>query len=353
VIGPGTVNSVFEAFAEGFATGLTGILGVTIDDGEGNNVVPRTTEQILEIQTVGTDGVYRFLGTYPGEMGTYLLTWDDGTLTASEDLVVGAENPAGPPDPAGPCGAWIDGEDITACCGIEAVDQDTLDRLEAAAAAASDLLFALSGRLYRGTCGPVTVRPCSTGRSCYVPGRSDLVQSCGCAPLSTWLLPGYPVTEIAQVLLDGQVIAPSEYRLDEQRKLVRLADVNGKQQFWPACQRLDLPDTEERTASVTYFYGVAPPALGEIAAAKLGCEIYRACSGAGAGECAIPSDAVRVTRQGITIEKAALSTWIALGAYGIPEVGAFMAAYGNHGATRRPAVWSPDGPKYAKQLGGA
>ena len=308
----------------------------------------------MQIQTVGSDGVYRYLGVYPDTVGTYLITWDDGTLSASESLEVGTLIPAAPDGGTedGPCSPWVDAEDIAACCGIE-MTEETQDALQAAAEAASDLLFALSGRLYRGTCGPVIVRPCSTGRNCFVPARSDLVQSCGCFPLSTWLLPGYPVQEIVQVLLDGEVVAPSEYRLDEQRKLVRLADVNGKQQFWPACQRLDLDDSQERTASVTYYYGVAPPALATLAASKLGCEIFRACSGAGEGECAIPSDAVRVTRQGITIEKAALSTWLALGAYGIPEVGAFMSAYGANGATRRPAVWSPDGPKYAKQLGGA
>ena len=46
------------------------------------------------------------------------------------------------------------------------------------------------------------------------------------------------------------------------------------------------------------------------AAAQLGCEIYKACSGAeSSGDCALPSGVTRVTRQGITIEKLAFTTW--------------------------------------------
>lgn len=350
MIGPGIAGASFEAFAEGFATGLVGTLGVTIDDGDGNNVVPRTTAGIAEIDTVDGYGVYRYIGVYPASLGTYLLTWDDTVVTGSEDLVVGDAFDLPPDVPTlGPCDEWATAEDLAVCCGID-VSSDTNDALEAAAVAASEVLFALSGRLYRGTCGPVTVRPCGVGSSCFVPGRSDRVQSCGCDPLSTVLLPGYPVLEIGLVKLDGEIIAPGEYRLDDRRKLVRLADEEGNRQFWPACQRLDLADTEERTFSVTYYYGVAPPALGVQAAAQLGCELYRSCSGEG-GECSLPQGTTRITRQGITIERGVLAAFIAGAQTGLVSVDAFLVAFGLGGAQRRPAVWSPDGPKYAKQQG--
>jgi hypothetical protein len=165
------------------------------------------------------------------------------------------------------------------------------------------------------------------------------------------LLPGYPVTAIAEVLIDGVAQPPSEYRLDGNRKLVRLADAYGKAQDWPSCQRLDLADTEENTFAVTYYYGVAPPALATRAAAQLACELYRACSSEG-GECALPTGTVRVTRQGVTVERAELATFLSGGQTGLVQVDAFLAAYGLGGPRRRrPAIWSPDGPRYAQRLG--
>lgn len=348
MIGPGTGGSTFEAFAEGFATGLVGTLGVTIDDGDGNNVLARTTAGIVQIDTVDGFGVYRYLGTYPDTIGTYLITWDDTQVTASEEIEVGDAYVAPGDEPTlGPCDDWVDALDISECCGLD-YSSDTEDALEAAAEAASGVLFALSGSQFRGRCGPVTVRPCGPGSSCYVPGRSDHVRSCGCAPLSEVLLPGYPVLEIGQVKVDGEVIAPSGYRLDERRKLTRLADSDGDAQAWPHCQRLDLADTEERTFSVTYYYGISPPALGVAAAAQLGCELYRSCTG---GECSLPQGTTKVTRQGITIERNVLATFIAGAQTGLVSVDSFLVAYGSGGAKRRPAIWSPDGPKYAKRLG--
>lgn len=348
MIGPGIAGSTLEAFSEGFATGLVGTLGVTIDDGDGNNVVPRTTAGIAEIDTVDGFGVYRYLGVFPDTIGLYLITWDDTEITGSEEIEVGDAFSAPTDTPTlGPCDQWVESTDLAECCDV-VLSSDTEDALAVAAQAASDVLFALSGRLYRGTCGPVTVRPCGTGHSCYVPGRSDRIQSCGCQPLSTVLLAGYPVLEIGQVKIDGEVIAPSEYRLDDRRKLVRLADADGNPQGWPSCQRMDLADTEDRTFSVIYYYGVAPPDLGVAAAAQLGCEVYNACTG---GECSLPSGATRVTRQGITVERAVLMNYLQSGSTGLAKVDLFLAAFGSDGAKRRPAVWSPDGPKYAKQVG--
>ena len=349
MIGPGTAGSVMEAFAEGFATGLVGTLGVTIDDGEGNNVVPRTTADIAQIETVGAFGVYSYLGVFPALVGTYIITWDDTVVTASESIEVGDTAAGGATDPPeiGPCGSWTDEEQIAACCGVEA-SSDTLEGLEAAGEDASAILFELSGRQYRGVCGPVTVRPCRLGNPCYPPGRlRDPLPACGCQPLSTVLLAGYPVTEIAEVKIDGETQPPSEYRLDSRRKLVRLATTNGRYQAWPGCQRLDLADTEEQTFSVAYYYGVAPPATGVSAANQLACEIYRACTG---GECSLPVGTTKVTRQGITVERGELATFLSSGQTGLVLVDAFLAAYGS-ASKRRPAVWSPDGPKYAKRVG--
>lgn len=352
MIGPGTAGSVMEAVAEGFATGLVGTLGVTIDDNEGNNVVARTTADIAEIQTVGAYGVYRYLGVFPATLGTYTITWDDGELTASEYIEVADAPPDPPATDFGPCSPWVEAADVAACCGLE-VGSENLEALEQAASDASDVLFSLSGSQFRGLCGPVTVRPCSTRNPCYsgLVWPNDHRRTCGCSGLSEVLLPGYPVIEIAEVKIDGDTQPPDEYRLDGYRKLVRLADAFGAAQAWPSCQRLDLADTEERTFSVTYYYGTAPPNIAVGAAAELACELYRACGGDDAGECRLPAGTTKVVRQGITIERPALVSFLATKQTGLVKVDAFLAAFGSSGQRRRSAIWSPDGPKYAKQLG--
>jgi hypothetical protein len=123
-----------------------------------------------------------------------------------------------------------------------------------------------------------------------------------------------------------------------------MADVDGNRQFWPSCQRLDLDDTEEGTFSVSYLHGVNVPQPGKDAAAQLACEIYKSCPGnEGVGTCALPKNATRVTKQGITIELGALGFDRRKGwDTGMKLVDAFLSAYNPQGKRRRPAIWSPD-----------
>ena len=84
MIGPGYPGTPMEAFAEGFACGQVGIITITIDDGDGNNVVPQTTNGILQIEC-GDDGfaVYRYLGVYPSfsALSPYVITWEGASAT--------------------------------------------------------------------------------------------------------------------------------------------------------------------------------------------------------------------------------------------------------------------------------
>lgn len=365
-IGPGLPGSVMEAFAEGFDCGLTGTIFITIDDSNGVNVVGPTTADIIELEcTVDNFGVYRYLGTFPVDpsLSPYLITWEGASgsdpaiiTTASEEILVSASIPA-VPSGSGPCTDWITEEDVAACCSVEASSGDIFAEV---IGPAQSLLYELSGRKYAGLCGPVTVRPCRDNCACfpaqrlaYASGGSRLLWTgewwgspgCGCGCLSQVKLAGYPVQEIAEVKIDGEVIAPSEYRLDEQRYLSRLNNT-----YWPACQDMSLDDTEEGTFSVSYFYGEEPPALGVSAAAQLACELYKECD---TGECALPKGTTRVTRQGIVIEKLAFSSW----GYsrergwhtGLPLVDAFLSAYNPSALIRRPTFWAP-GRRYARPV---
>ncbi len=277
---------------------------------------------------------------------------------------------------AGPCQVWCDPQDVVACCAGE-FSSDT-SFLEDACVAATELLYALSGRQFTGQCNQ-TARPCTDGCGCWpynlMPGLSYGApqypagtsgwgswgfwgsgwgwggDSCGCNAISRALLPGYPVTAITEVKIDGDVIDSDEYRLDGNRWLTRLGDTDGTPNFWPGCQNLALPDTEVGTWSVSYAHGIAVPELGHQAAMQLACDIYKACAGE---DCASPSNTIQKTRAGVTVQMAPFVSWGRRSGQwvtGLTLVDMFLAAYNPSGVKRRPTIWSPDGPAYARIVG--
>ena len=281
----------------------------------------------------------------------------------------------------GPCTPWADSQDVWDCCGqpMTTVGEGSLAvecpvDMTQFAFEASQLLYELSGRQFAGACEK-TVRPCGD-RGCgfQVLSRGHIVedpywsgwgwswngtQGCGCRPLDRIKLSGYPVREITEVLIDGVLVDPDTYRLDERRFLTRtrLPMEPDTALFWPACQSLDLPDTASWTFSVTYRYGQDPPPLGVHAAAQLGCELYKSCSGQ---SCALPTGTTRITRQGIVIEKLAFSAWAFTSAgsgqapgwhTGLPLVDAFLGGYNPSGIKRRPTFWAPGHKQYARKVG--
>lgn len=278
----------------------------------------------------------------------------------------------------GPCESWITGDDVAACCAL-ASNPASYDMV---ALEASMLLYELSGRQWSGLCER-TVRPCRTRNACWAPWVSGNwaawswsgwawvseqfpANLCGCSAVSKVKLAGYPVREITEVKIDGDVVDPTTYRLDGWRYLVRLDDPGPpeRDRLWPSCQNLALDDDELGTWSVSYRWGVSPPPLGLSAAAELACALYQACSG---GECSLPSNVTRVTRQGIEIERTAALSFLSTGnPSGLALVDAFVAAYGGGfrpemrstrggvvgaRAPRRPAIWTPDVPGFPKKVG--
>ncbi len=245
---------------------------------------------------------------------------------------------------SGPCQPWIEPEDVAECCGIHA-GSDNLEELTAAADNASAILFQLTGGRFTGTCER-TVRP--TGIAiCWAPR----VHRLDTHMLSQVKLAGY-VTSIVEVLIDGDVIDPIGYRIDDHRYLTRMADAEGQRQVWPQNQRMDLPPGDPDTFVVTYEHGLAPPGPGVAAAATLACELYKACPAPGdnPGECRLPAGAKRIVRQGVTVEiVSALASMLAKGATGLTSVDAFLGVYGNKG--RAAAIWSPDIRPFARPEG--
>jgi hypothetical protein len=329
-------------------------------------------------------GVFQLALSPPSPPGLYSYDVDaTGTVVASRtgsfnilaNLVTGVDVPWAVP---GPCAPWTSSQAAWNCCGQPVVIVDAEEcpvDFSAQVQMASEILFELSGRLYSAGCEK-TVRPCRTGSACGVQilSRGHIIAPwgwtgmgwsdpnyCGCAPLDRVLLPGYPVREILEVKIDGDVVDPDTYKLFNWRWLVRVRDPDdpGTALGWPSCQTLDLEDTEDGTFSVTYRYGQDPPIIGQHAAAALACELYRACgSGDGSGgECAIPANVTRLTRQGVTIDKNATIAWffglnqIDGWQTGMTLVDSFLNSFNRSGIQQRPRTWSPDGEMYAKAAG--
>lgn len=288
----------------------------------------------------------------------------------------------------GPCVAWITGDDVISCGAPEPESSDERQALDLFAVEASMVLFELSGRKYTGGCRQ-TVRPCRPTCSCWgqwTGGAAGVAAwywapwqgtfswqdgcggSCGCGSTSRVLLAGYPVTEIVEVMIGDEVLpetdpdtAKPNWRLDGYKWLTRLDYIDdqgvAQPRRWPGCQNTSLPDGEPGTWAVTYDYGVMPPLAGLEAAKQLALELYRACNGL---DCQLPQGAVRVQRQGITIERVLL-TWeanttargVKSGGWttGLSLVDTFLSTYNPYGLRRRPAIASPDLPEYAQKLG--
>lgn len=226
-------------------------------------------------------------------------------------------------------------------------------------------LASLSGYQF-STC-PITVRPCAAG--CLTPGTYQVspalalagtyagirptsrsgftphigvngqwVNSCGCASgdcsctaLCEAILPG-PVGAITEVRLDGAVLDPSAYRVDNGNRLVR---TDGE--CWPRCQDMAAAVTEEGTFAVTYYLGVAPNALLDFAAGVLAKEYALACLG---DECRLPSNVTAITRQGVSYQMNADP--FVNGFTGIDEVDAVLRIYNPNGLRMAPVIASPD-----------
>ncbi len=287
--------------------------------------------------------------------------------------------PAEAPGPVlGPGQTWINGEDLGTCAGLDLTTQAQL--ADAVAVEASMLLYELSARQFSGVCGPVTVRPtnpdgCNHWGGDYWGGYTWAWQATlntwgwwggndsgpyGCGFVSRVKLNGYPVREILEVKIDGNVLpttytsgAPT-YRLDSWRYLTRMSDPDQPQitKAWPSCQNLALEDDQPGTFSITMTTGVNPPPLGIEAAKQLACQFALALSGK---PCQLPTGVTKINKQGIQLDRGVLASWGRNkdGGWqtGLVLVDAFLASTNPQGLRRRPAILDPSIRPYAPQLG--
>lgn len=194
----------------------------------------------------------------------------------------------------------------------------------------------LSG--FRVSTCPVVLRPCRTRCApegymsapvgAWGDGFSPYIQNgrwynacgcrrdqCGCGVIRELVLPDMEVSGPVVVKIDGAVLDPSAYRVDNGNRLVRMDG-----QDWPMCQDMNLPDGEEGTFSISYYVGVGPDDMLNYAAGLLAGEWYKACDGR---ECRIPDTATRAVRQGISFEIPSFDQ----GTSGLREVDNIIAMY--------------------------
>lgn len=228
--------------------------------------------------------------------------------------------------------------------------------------AASDVLYELSGRQFPGEC-EATVRPCARRSGGFGRGPSAVGvpagwsaswgfcmcgDTCGCGGDVRVTLGAYPIVEITEVKVDGLVVDPSLYRLDDQRILTRLADSDGTNPGWPHTQRIDLNDTEEGTWSVSYVWGRQPPPMGVVAAAVLACELALACDPENAGQCRLPKKVDTITREGVTMVLSPSDFLDESGKTGLYEVDMFIRAFNPSQLRQRAQVWTPNMSRFVR-----
>ena len=252
----------------------------------------------------------------------------------------------------GPCNDWP----VTWTCELDVSSVATTGQ---ALAMATEILYNLTGQRF-GTCES-TLRPCR--RSCadapwgwleLFPGTSWLQPAliggqwfnivcggcqggdCACSQLSEVVLPG-TVSSITEVKVDGVILDPSAYRLDNSRILVR---VDGGE--WPTCNDLSLDDDQDGTWSVTAEFGREVPEGGALAVGQLACEINRAINNQ---DCRLPANITELARQGVTIQLPDLTAALSTGRTGLYLVDMFIAAWNPNNLKQRSRTYSVDGPR--------
>ncbi|MDG4796952.1 hypothetical protein [Micromonospora sp. WMMD1082] len=229
---------------------------------------------------------------------------------------------------------------------------DTID--EAARTAATDLarevLWSLSGRRF-GLCS-LTVRPCRRGTYdgwlrrepwLTLPYGSLAVTWCGCVgfgscecvPAAAEVSLNGPVYDVIQAMVDGEVLSPEAYVVQDRRWLVR---VDGGS--WPWTQDLTLGDDQPGAWAVTYRRGVQVPVGGQVAAGQYACEVAKALTGD--STCRLPRRVQSVVRQGVQATFVDPSQLVKDGMTGLPEVDQWLRVVNPHRLPRDSVVWSPD-----------
>lgn len=342
-----TFTADFYQYPGGPLVDVTG-LQVEILRTDGTVLVPLTSTGIIHLST----GLYSYTYAAPDGLaaGDGVITWPANEGTATEQFTIG--NLASSDTGATTCAPWP----ATYCTTLTGLSPSVTGTY---LQAATDILYRLSGQQF-GIC-TFTFRPCR--HDCYGNGWpfdagnwwqwgglyprpvlfggtwfnltcGSCSGTCSCGPLEEAWLPG-PVAAVLEVKVNGVVLSPTAYRIDDFRKLVR---TDGGR--WPVCQNLTAADTESGTWSVTVQIGQQVPTIGQLAVGELYNEIAKACTGQ---TCLLPASATVVTRQGVTIDLYSLTDLLKEGLLGLRFCDMFIASVNPNRLHTPPMVYDVDG----------
>lgn len=264
---------------------------------------------------------------------------------------------------AEPCTVWdVDPSALGVCSGWDAYSTETKD---AALKLATFWLWAATGRRF-GPC-PVIVRPAQRrgeplayqdfpvmpgSDGLGVPGgpylfagrwyNAGCTRGC-CGSSGCAIVLRGPVYAVDQVLVNGDVVAPSAYRVDVGGGAWLLVRTDGG--CWPTCQNFTLSTDQDGTFEVTYSLGEQIPEALELAAARLACEYGKQLSG---GKCALPAKMTRLSRQGVEIEVEPPAP--GQGRTGIAMVDEVVSALNPSGLKSPPRILSLDLPEQCDRM---
>lgn len=266
-------------------------------------------------------------------------------------------NECGCPDSHNYC--WP--EPIVTCCDELQVTPTTppeqLALIEMSKRLAVELLHSFSGQQF-GLCRRI-VRPCRdecvqpvgavwsngqlqptlVGGVWFNEACGSCRSGCSCTEVCEVTFPGR-IERIIEIRIDGTVVDPLDYRVDNYRKLVAQGAF-----CWPTCQDMTAPAGEPGTWTVEYLVGTPVPEGGRWAAGLLACEFVKACSPGGGGTCELPDGVQRIVREGITLEVVDdIASEFDWGKTGISRVDRWLSSVNPHKITRRAMAFSPDRP---------
>ena len=219
-----------------------------------------------------------------------------------------------------------------------------------AAKAASNLLWALSGRKYSGVttvteryvCATLAYRYGSSSRNTradlvlgdvYNMPYSDMdsytaVTTDGLSPQSRLRLRGRPITKIhAMRNRAGVIMNPNSYYLVDHSTIQSVAGSR-----WSPC------DSE-----ITYTYGIEPPTMGKMAARVLAMEFCKLWNGD--DDCVLPQRVTSISRQGVSYTILDSQDFIDDMRTGLYSIDLFLKSVNPDKARNKARVFSPDVPR--------
>lgn len=303
-----------------------------------------------------TDGSWLFTGVTMQPDGTYPLrfTVTPTVGSAYDDLNDFVTFPI--PERRGdaePLEPWV-----TAAQIVADAPEVTLANAELAAQAATDILYALSGRRYDGLRVSVLDAPFVPG-----PGRQALpygLSSLGIGqsrrgfptPLNEISAGVFPVTDVRSVTIGSHDVDPTLVKIVDRQKLRLLPDpvlgsLLGVNLYSDGSDIYSLwPGGEcgcgcgPARATITVEWGQQPPAGGVIAARAFAKELALGISGK---PCRLPGNTVNISRQNVTVLLDP-STYLDQGLTGIPTADLWLRAVNPNRLQQESTIWSPDLP---------